>query len=401
MIKKIIRYILPVAFLGAGIMFASTMMKDPKIADRQEISERVTPVAVMLAELSSAPVKISAYGNVTPAKQVVIIPQVGGQVISVNSNLVIGGTMNKGSHMLKIDPRDYEFAQESARERIANAEFGLKMERGQQAVAKEEWQMLGDSITATAEGKELALRIPQIEKAEASLKAAKTALKSTELNLSRTVIKAPFNCLVQMENIEVGQVVSPQSQVARLIGTDEYWIQVSVPMEYLSKIKFPTASEKGSLVDVFATSGIADNVQQGRVVKLLGDLDPAGRMARIIISVYDPLLLKDKREEKPLPLLLGAYVKVEIHCGDMENVIELPRNTLRDVADAVAGEGLSTAWVWVMDSGNRLQPREVEIGWRTEESVIVTAGLTVDERIVTSTIATPISGMKLIISEDN
>jgi hypothetical protein len=52
------------------------------------------------------------------------------------------------------------------------------------------------------------------------------------------------------------------------------------------------------------------------VFKLLADLDPKGRMARLLVSLPDPLP-QDK-------ILLGSFVRVLIEAGQLEKVFFLP-----------------------------------------------------------------------------
>ena len=52
-------------------------------------------------------------------------------------------------------------------------------------------------------------------------------------------------------------------------------------------------------------------------------------------------------------------------------------------------------YVYVMNEQGLLEIREVEIAWSEPDSVLVTAGLRPNERIVTSRIATPVPNMLL------
>ena len=63
--------------------------------------------------------------------------------------------------------------------------------------------MLGNE----GEAPELASRKPQLRLAELSVEAAEAGLERAELALARTVLKAPFDCIVRTEQLEMGQVV--------------------------------------------------------------------------------------------------------------------------------------------------------------------------------------------------
>ena len=112
-------------------------------------------------------------------------------------------------------------------------------------------------------------------------------------------------------------MVTPQDPLAELVGVDKYWIQVSVPVDYLKWISFPKhKGKKGSQVRVVHQSGYE---RTGEVIELLGDLETEGRMARILVAVKDPLGLQGSRETTR-PLLIGEYVRVEVEGSQLTQV---------------------------------------------------------------------------------
>ncbi|MCA9583061.1 MAG: HlyD family efflux transporter periplasmic adaptor subunit, partial [Myxococcales bacterium] len=182
---------------------------------------------------------------------------------------------------------------------------------------------------------------------------------------------------------EVGQVVGPQSPVVTLVGTDRFWVQVSVPVNHLAWISVPGRNgTEGSKALVRHTSGEQVVERIGHVVRMLGDLDPVGRMARLLVEIEDPLRLN--KDEPGLPLLLGAYVEVRIEGQEVEDVIEIPRSTLQ--------EGNQ---VYVMTPKNLLDIRSVTVPWRTEDTVWVSKGLSTGDRVITSRIPLALRGMTL------
>jgi multidrug efflux pump subunit AcrA (membrane-fusion protein) len=173
---------------------------------------------------------------------------------------------------------------------VTDAEYNLKLELGHQEVAKREWMLLNGGKPAKSSDVDLALRKPHLDKAKADLEAAKAELKQANLNLARTRIRAPFNAIVRTHNVEMGSQVSIQDPLAELVCTDEYWIKVSIPVDRLKWISTPrNATESGSAVRIYYRNGFE---RTGTVIKLFGDLETEGRMARILVSVEDPLSLE-------------------------------------------------------------------------------------------------------------
>jgi RND family efflux transporter MFP subunit len=266
----------------------------------------------------------------------------------------------------------------------------MEVERGRKRVAEREWKLLHSEVLTTQEGRRLALREPHLENAKAALSAAVSGLELAKLSLERTEIRAPFNALVTEESVDPGQLVSPQTQLARLVGTDEFWVQTALPVGQLKWIAVPGINgRRGAAAKVVHSPGNGFRIErEGRVVRLLGDLDRVGRMARLIVSVKDPMGLANGGGDGELPLLLGSYVRVEIAGRELQGVVRLPRKTVHEDDK-----------VWVMGPDDRLQVRTIKPVWRAEQYVLVAEGMTGGERVVTSFLASPLPGMKLRVEE--
>ncbi len=218
---------------------------------------------------------------------------------------------------------------------------------------------------------------------EAKLEKAKSRLAAAELALERTSIAAPFNVLVLEEFVDTGQLVGTQTTLATLVGTDRFWVQVSVPVGSLGRISFPGGAERhGSEAQViFEQVSGPPVVRRGHVVRIMGDLDPEGRMARILVSIDDPLNLEAGRMVAER-ILLGSYVKVRIAAGFFDTVYSVPREALRE-GDVV----------WVKDSEGTLQIRPVRVVWRLKDDVLVDADLEPGDELIMSRLHAPLPGM--------
>ena len=333
---------------------------------------------------------VQAMGTVIAAQEVVLQPRVTGEIVDLNPELVPGGRFKAGEVILQIDRRDYELAVKRTRSQVAQATYDMKMEQGQQEIAGREWELLDMEDSASDLDRELALRKPHLIKAEASLAAAEAAEREANLDLERTTIHAPFNCQVITETVDLGAQVNPQTQLARLVGTDEYWVQVSVPVDRLRWISFPDGQGyPGSSVCIHQQVGTEEpNEWSGEVVRLLGDLEPQGRMARVLVSVRDPLGLAEGNEGRP-PLLIRSYVNVVIEGAELANVVAMQRSALRD------GDQ-----VWIMGNDGKLAFREPVITWRNRDTVLIRSGIEAGERLVVSDLPAPVEGMTLRLGDD-
>jgi RND family efflux transporter MFP subunit len=324
-------------------------------------------------------------GTVVPARQVLLKSRVSGEIVSLHPEFIEGGLLKKGDVVVQIDPEDYKLAVTEKQSQVVAKEYELKLELGRQDVAKREWALLKDSRQGKKSDAELALRKPHLRKARADLAAAEAELKQARLNLSRTTVRAPFNAIVYEKHVDMGSQVSSQEQLATLVGTDLYWIRVPLPVDRLRWITIPRNSKgTGSGVRVRWGTGLkAAHERIGRVVKLLGDMESKGRMARVLIAVADPLGLKKNSGAKP-PLLIGDYLRVEIEGQELDHVYRIPRTALRD-----------NKRIWIAGKDGTLQIREVDPVWRDLHTVLLRNGLEPGERLIVSDLAAPVQGMRI------
>lgn len=366
-------------FIAVGIAGANYIKKTTPKARKRPPARIVPLVVTKTVSPTQHQVVVTAMGTVIPAQEMTLKSRVTGEVIQIHSEFIEGGYIKKGTEIIKIDDQDHKLAIARRESAVASSEYALKLEMGYQDVAKREWELLKGNQPADEKDIELALRKPHLAKAKADLAAAKAELKQAQLDLSRTTIRAPFNAVIRSKNVEIGSQVSTQDQLAELVGTDVYWIRVSIPVERLRWVRIPRADDgPGSEVRVLYRNGFH---RQGKVIKLLGDLETEGRMARILVSVKDPLDIESSANGQP-PLLIDEYVRVEIDGQMLENVYRIPRSALRDNTN-----------LWLVDDENRLEIRPVQTVWRDTDIVLLREGLEPGDRFIISDLSKPVVGM--------
>jgi RND family efflux transporter MFP subunit len=375
---------LSLAVIVAGVIGAAYITKTAPKARRRPPAKIAPLVEVVQIQPGIHNVTVQAMGTVVPAKEIVLESRVSGEIVSLHPQFTAGGFLDKGSEALRIDPIDFELAVTLAQARVEDAESILQVAEEEAAAATEEWQLLNQNKPENAEIPALVAKKPQLEAARAKLAAEKADLQKAKLDLARTRIKAPFNTIVRKKFVDIGSQVSSQEQLAELVGTDVYWIQASIPVDRLNWITIPRQStETGSRVRIFYRDKYEHS---GKVIKLLGDLEQEGRMARILIEVKDPLGLRRKKKTQ-LPLLIGEYVRLEIAGRQLDQVYRIPRTALRD-----------NTRIWVASSEDTLKIRDVDVLWRDSETVLFRDGLQPGDRLIVSELPTPVDGMDVQIA---
>lgn len=377
---KIIIAILTVS-LALGIS-VGLYAKKPK-AKKKRAPQSIPIVTAVNLESSTEKIFIEAFGKVIPARKLDLIAEVEGKVTEQNQDLVPGGIIKKGALIVQLDRKDYLLQVAERKAEVAEAQYRLELEKGHRAIAEREWRLFAQETSTLTPNKNLALREPHLKYATTNLEAANSRLEGAEHAASKTTIRAPFDSLVLDEFVEQGQFVGKQKTIATLAATGQFWIQVAIPALNLGRINFDDGKEqRGSSARVILDIGDGEPViRQAQAFKLLGDLDPKGRMARILLTINDPLGLDGAGQNR---ILLGSYVKVEISGGNLDNVYVIPRAAMRD-----------NDQLWLLSPDGKLALRDASIKWRRQEDFLVHADIGPEERLIVSRLQTPLPGMQL------
>lgn len=377
----LVTIVLPILVVLFGITAMILLAKSRPAPKKQARQSKGALVRIITAAVENRRADIHATGTVQPSRQISIIAQVGGQVTSLSPQCVAGGFIKEGELLFAIDDADYRLAEAQAGAAVARAEAELATARGQAEVARSEWQQFGNKSSAA---NPLVLHQPQLKTAEANLAAAKATLVKARLDLSRTEVRAPFNCLVLSEDLGLGLTVRAGNPVAKIVGTDQAEVIVPLPMAELPWCVIPRNNKStGSPATITATIGTRRYHRQGTVLRSLGEIDPKGRMLRLAIGVDDPYRLNADKP-KPLDLTMGMFVDVTIHGHPLNKVIALPRKAIRP-----------GSMVWLMDNQQKLRLRPVKVARFTDDEALISKGLNAGDRVVLTTLNGAADGMAL------
>ncbi|GAB3646158.1 efflux RND transporter periplasmic adaptor subunit [Echinicola sediminis] len=385
-----------VLFVSLGILLIGALgtvmifITEPTAKHEGASKETAMLVEVIQVERGDFFPTIKATGTVQPVEDIFLSPLVSGQVINRSAAFTPGGFVKKGQVLLQIDPSDYRNVLELRKSELKQTEADLRMEMGRQEVAQQDYELVGDSLPP--ETKELVLRQPQLESVKASVQSARASMDQAQLDLDRTTIRAPLDAHILSRNVTVGSQVSPGDNLGRLVGTENYWVVVNVPVSQLQWLTFPSKeNEQGSRVKIVNRSAWQnDHYREGFLYNRIGSLDDQTRLARILVTVPDPLAQEISTDTLVKPkLMIGAFVEAQIIGDKIENVIRLDRDYVRNNQS-----------VWVMEKG-QLVIKPVEVLFSDEKYAYIKKGLSDQDRVVTTNLSTVVDGVGLRLKEDS
>ncbi len=272
---------------------------------------------------------IKAVGEVVPVWQTILRSQVGGAIVGISEKLKPGTTVSKGDILVTVDDTEYTARVAEAEGRLATAKVTLLKEKSEAEEALMNWKhsgLKGDP------GSELVLRRPQLEAAQTEVKAAKSALHRAKKELCFTSIRAPFDGLVVMRHVNLGESIFAGDEVATIYGTEKAEIAVHLDASQWSLLPPDWKGIGATLRDPSQNA-----TWEAIVVRDGGHLDRKSRLRALYLEVYNPYELNPA-------LLPGTFVQVEI-CGQtLPHLLSIPESALT-----------RKGYVWYLDEYDTLR----------------------------------------------
>jgi len=376
------KFMIPTGIIVVGIVafigLSSMRPTPPKRA--VEIKPTIVETLTVLAE--DVLFRVTSQGTVTPRTESVLVAEVSGVVTVVADNYVAGGYFKKGDMLMQVAKIDYEIALQQAHARHAVNEARLAQEKARVKQAEREWALSG---RAKKDAPALALRLPNLQEAEANVASSAADLKNAELKLVRTTIRAPYDGMIKAKLVDIGQFVNVGAQLVKTFAVD--YAEVRLPLSN-SDLEFLQLPQPGQVViqpiEVLLTATIGKKQYQwnGVMSRSEGLIDTRSRVHYGVVQIDDPYGFKSNSDLPPLTI--GSFVKAEINGISMDSVVKIPRTALK-------GEDT----ILVMDAENKLQVKKIEITRSQNDWVYLQQGLENGDRVVLTALETAVSGMVL------
>lgn len=200
-------------------------------------------------------------------------------------------------------------------------------------------------------------------------------IKLVEAQLSKTVLRAPFNGRLGLRMISEGSVIGTADVIASFVNIDPIKIEFSIPERYASEVKVGAS--------VYFTNESGDQEVEGKVFAFEPQIDAATRTLKLRAQ-------SSNREGKFLP---GMFVRIRFVLSTLESALLVP-------AEAVIPE-LTGYKVFVVNADGKAEERIIEIGTRTDTQVQVLKGLNEGDLVLTTGVMQARQGMPVKSTQIN
>lgn len=379
-------YTIGVAVVGIALFCVLIFARTPPV--KRSPPPPPTPVVeVIVANPLSHKLQVRTQGNVQPKRDIDLVAQVTGKIVSASAHFADGGFFDQDELLVGIEQDDYLIGVQQAKAKVADAKQLLAQERGRARQSQREWRDLGN-----AEANALFLRKPQLASAEAALESAKAGLEKARLDLKRTQIVAPFAGRVRETLVDVGQYVTVGTRIARIYSTDIAEVRLpltdrqAVMLELPQHFRDTTATDTqtpGLPVELRSVFGGKQASWQARIVRTDASIDVESRQLFAVAEIKNPFARNHKDPNQPA-LNMGQFVDAYIDGKVVDHVLILPRQALRPQSR-----------IWVVDADNRLRVVPVKVLQSHQQQVVVQDNFSGPQQVILSNMSLAIEGMAL------
>ncbi|KQT47396.1 hemolysin D [Aureimonas sp. Leaf454] len=323
------------------------------------------PVPTVAVVKKTVPVVLDYAARTEAIRSVALQSKVGGFVSE--QLFPDGADVAAGALLYRLDSRDFEatLAQASAvadRDAAALDYARATSERSSSLVQS------GSLARDTAD-----LRVSTRRQAEAALAISRAAIRSAELNLGYTEIRAPF----------AGRLSRDKAPVGTLIGAGGMALNTLVQLDPIYVTFNPSEGDLAEIVKARGEGPVSVTVTLPGV----DGLQHEGELS-FVDNMVDPqtgtISARATIRNKTFLLLPGQYVRASLKIRDEPGVLMVP--------SVAVGSGQLGKYVYVIGKDNKVEQKAVTLG-QSEGDLVVAEGIAEGDRIITGNLQKIGAGM--------
>ena len=313
-------------------------------------------VTVTKAMAQDVPRYLDEIGRNAAFESVTVTPQVSGRI--VERRFRDGENLTKGQLLFVIDPRPYKAQEDAAKANLAQAKAALDLAKIQ--FARDE-QIIG---TRAISQQDYDTKKNTVDVNQAQVDAAEAALETAKLNLEYCYVHSPINGRAGARLVDVGNVVQPNAtSLLSIQRLDPIYANFTITERDLPEVqKQMTLGNLKAMVRL--PSDPVDGARAGRIEFLDNAVQNSTGTVNLRATISNP-----DRHFWP-----GQFVDVKLVLNTQRAAVLIPNE-----AAQISQKG---PFVYVVKPDDTAELRVVTLGQRQGNDVVVTGGLSADERIV-------------------
>lgn len=324
------------------------------------------PAEVSVVTVRTQPVTLTTElpGRTVAYESSDVRPQVNGLILA--RLFEEGDQVRQGQPLYRIDPQPYQASVASARAALGRAHAAIASTA---ALARRYGELV--KINAIAR-QDYENAVTQAQQARADVAAQEAALRTAQIDLARTTIRAPISGRIGRSDFTTGALVTAAQANALTTIQRLDPIYVDVQQSSAEVLKLRQRIMAGEIAREGGAARVQLKLEDGSVYPIEGELkftdvtvDPTTGSQAIRIRFANPKGL----------LLPGMYVRAQLVEGTKAEGILVPQR-------AVGRDDRGHATAMVVGQGNKVEQRQLETSRTVGDSWLVTGGIKPGDRVI-------------------
>lgn len=333
--------VLAVVLIAAGIFFAfrsSNANAAPKSekAKEQPKEEKKLPVEVAQAKVGTITSSLVTTATLDPDRQVTMISETTGVVNRITVDE--GNTVTEGQLLATLSDREKQVKLQQTNVKVQNAKQELDRKQAS----------FNAKIISEAE----------FQKAKYDLEVAQEERNAAQVELDRSMIRAPFTGVITQRFIEKGQNINTQSQLFTIVDSDPLEAKVYLPEKEI--IGLQTNQKVALALNAQKNVNFAGTIRQ-----INPAVDPKTGTVKVTVEVT----------KAPAVVRPGSFVDVRLETQRHDNALLIPKKALLEES------GERFVFVIQKDKASR---RTISVGFLDDQNAEILSGVSSGEMVVTS-----------------
>lgn len=334
----------------------------------------LAPVQAATATSESVPRYLSGLGTVTAANTVTVRSRVDGQLLAIH--FTEGQQVKAGDLLAEIDPSQFKVALAQAQGQQAKDQATLANARRDLA----RYQQLVKTNLVSRQ--ELDTQQSLVSESQGTIKADEAAVASAQLQLNWSRITAPIDGRVGLKQVDIGNQISSGDTTGIVVLTQTHPIDLvfTLPENQIATVVQAQKAGKNLVVEAWDRTN-KQKISEGSLLSLDNQID----------ATTGTIKLKARFNNQDDALFPNQFVNARMLVDTEQNAVVIPTAALQ-----MGNEG---HFVWVLNDENKVSKHTVTPGIQDSLKVVINAGLSAGDRVVTDGIDRLTEGAKVEVVE--
>ncbi|MDF2623948.1 MAG: multidrug transporter subunit MdtA [Kosakonia cowanii] len=330
----------------------------PAGGGRHGMRGALPPVQAATATSESVPRYLSGLGTVTAANTVTVRSRVSGQLKAIHFQE--GQQVNAGDLLAEIDPSEFNVALAQAQGQLAKDKATLANARRDLA----RYQQLAK--TSLVSRQDLDAQQALVSESEGTVKADEASVASAQLQLEWSRITAPVSGRVGLKQVDVGNQISSSDTTGIVVLTQTHPIDLifTLPESDIATVVQAQKSAQKLVVEAWDRTN-KQKLSSGTLLSLDNQID----------ATTGTIKLKARFDNQDDALFPNQFVNARMLVATQQDAVVIPAAALQ-----MGNEG---NFVWVLNDKNKVSKHTVTPGIQDSQKVVISAGLSAGDRVVT------------------